>query len=839
MKILCIEDDEGLAKLLQRSLNKQHYRVEIAIDGQQGWELIQSSAYDLILLDWMLPSLTGIEICQRLRAGLHLPSSPNQDTPILLMTALDAVTNKVLGLDAGADDYVVKPFDFDEILARIRALLRRSQKTRSPLLQWGALCLHPSSCEVTYRGSPITLAAKEYELLELFLRNPEQIFSLDRLLFNLWTTGGTPSEGAVRAHIKGLRQKLKQAGAEDPIDTLYKLGYRLKQRQDRRTMKDEPTAEELSTPEAQGTASLAEEAPPTADRMTEPSSIPPEFLDVWQECRQSYCDRLLIIETAVTALEQGSLTPDQQQSAAQEAHTLIGSLGSFGLTEASHLSRQVQQLLKGLETLGPDDLAQLKQLIAQLKKHLEPSIPLPAEPEPLEEIAFSETLPLEFGEEKGSPKGATSSPFPSLLIVEDDFSLAQMLAKEASLGGWQVTIATTLKDAQQSFQASPFDTILLDIHLSDTAGNGLDFLAMVRRQAPDLPVVMLTADENFEDRVEAARLGSRCFLQKPIAPAQVLTALAQVLQQASRSSAHILIVDDDPALLQILCNLLQPCGYRVTTLSQPQAFWQTLEQAVPDLLILDVELCQPPATLPSTDALIPPLSGIELCQVIRSDLRWNRVPVLFLSAYADIETVQRSFAAGADDFLSKPVVPLDLLTRIKTRLEQRKLWQATELDELTGVSLRRKALLDLTRLMRLAQRQSQPLSLALIDLDHFKQVNDRYGHSAGDQVLRYVGQLLHQLVRQEDVVGRWGGEEFIVGMYGIHKEVGVRRLEEVLGRLRQFVFQDQSDEPFQVTFSAGVSQLPEDGSDLQRLYCVADQALYRAKAAGRKQIFSS
>ena len=237
--------------------------------------------------------------------------------------------------------------------------------------------------------------------------------------------------------------------------------------------------------------------------------------------------------------------------------------------------------------------------------------------------------------------------------------------------------------------------------------------------------------------------------------------------------------------------------------------------------------------------LIPPLSGIELCQVIRSDLRWNRVPVLFLSAYADIDTVQRSFAAGADDFLSKPVVPLDLLTHIKTRLEQRKLWQATELDELTGVSLRRKALLDLTRLMRLAQRQSQPLSLALIDLDHFKQVNDRYGHSAGDQVLRYVGQLLHQLVRQEDVVGRWGGEEFIVGMYGIHKEVGVRRLEEVLGRLRQFVFQDQSDEPFQVTFSAGVSQLPEDGSDLQRLYCVADQALYRAKAAGRKQIFSS
>ncbi len=841
MKILCVEDDEGLAKLLQRSLTKQHYRVELATDGQQGWEMIQASAYDLILLDWMLPNLTGIDFCQRLRARHYLPSSPNQDTPVLLMTALDAVTNKVLGLDAGADDYVVKPFDLDEILARIRALLRRSQRTRSPLLQWGEICLHPSSCEVTYQGHPISLAAKEYELLELFLRNPNQIFSLDRLLFNLWATGGTPSEGAVRAHIKGLRQKLKQAGAEDPIDTLYKLGYRLKQRQDERPPKDGPPPKDETAPDIQIPAPVAAEPVFATDVPSEPSPIPPEFLDVWQECRQSYCDRLLIIQTAVTALEQGTLTPEQQQSATQEAHTLIGSLGSFGLDAASQLSRQVQQLLKRSDTLSPSELTQLSQLIAQLQTHLDspanphpspdsrPEIQSPTEPQPL-------AIPKEI---KGAIAPPDSSPFPSLLIVDDDLPLAQMLAKEALSGGWQVKIATTLQDAQRFLNESLVDTILLDIHLSDNTGNGLDFLAMVRHQSPDVPVVMLTADENFEERVEAARLGSRCFLQKPIAPAQVLAALTQVLQQSSRSNAHLLIVDDDPALLQFLSNLLQPCGYFITTLSQPQQFWQTLEQTAPDLLILDVELCTPPAEPSSNDALVSPLSGIELCQVIRSDLRWNRVPVLFLSVHADIETVQRSFAAGADDFLSKPVVALDLLTRIKTRLEQRKLWQANDLDELTGVSLRRKALLDLTRLMRLAQRQKQPLSLAILDLDHFKQVNDQYGHAAGDQVLRYLGQLLHQLVRQEDVVGRWGGEEFIVGMYGISKQDGVRRLEEVLNRLHQFIFQDHSGQPFQVTFSAGVAQLPDDGSDLQRLYCLADKALYRAKAAGRKQILSS
>jgi diguanylate cyclase (GGDEF)-like protein len=143
---------------------------------------------------------------------------------------------------------------------------------------------------------------------------------------------------------------------------------------------------------------------------------------------------------------------------------------------------------------------------------------------------------------------------------------------------------------------------------------------------------------------------------------------------------------------------------------------------------------------------------------------------------------------------------------------------------------------DLTRLLRLADRQKHPLSLAILDLDRFKQVNDRYGHEMGDRVLNYFGNLLKQSFRLEDVVGRWGGEEFVVGLYGMSKFDGVKRLTEILQRLQQETFTTGDGRVLQVTFSGGIAQLVEDGTDLQALYRAADAALYRAKAAGRRQV---
>lgn len=794
MKVLCVEDDRNIAQLLQVILSQQRYHVDLAADGQVGWDLTEVYTYDLILLDVVLPKLDGVSFCQKLRANQASNLNPNRETPVILLTALDAVTNKVIALDAGADDYVVKPFDIDELLARIRALLRRNQKTLFPLLTWGDLSLNPNNCEVTHQGKQIYLAAKEYEILELFLRYPEQIFSPSRLLDRLWTANELPSEGAVRAHIKGLRQKLKQAGVVDILETIYKQGYRLKSQ---RVISKDGQENITSAPVvAVGVAS--------------------ELKVVWEKYRQSYCDRLFIIQQALTALQTGTLTPTQQHDAEQEAHTFIGSLGCFGLDTASHISRQIQQLLKRGTALDSTEILQLGKLVMQLQQ----------------EIFQYSGETLNQGEFLPSDPAILSA---SLLIVDDDLLLSKQIATEATNWGFQAEIAVNFQKAQELLHFQSYDVMLLDLNFPDFTENGLNFLAMVRSQYPKIPVLMLTAEDSFAQRVEAARLGIKWFLQKPIVPSEVLTTITQVIEQTNQSTAQLLIVDDDLVVLDFLRILLEPSGYQLTLLDQPDKFWETLEQTVPDLLILDIEFSVV-SHQNSEKGKISCWSGFDLCQVVRSDARWNRLPILFLSAHTDMETIQRSFSVGADDFLSKPIVPTELLTRVKTRLEQRQLWKLTEIDALTGVSLRRKALQDLTRLLQLAQRQQQTFSLAVLDLDHFKSVNDQYGHEMGDRVLNYFGKLLNQSFRQEDVIGRWGGEEFVVGMYGTSKEEGMRRLAQVLQQFSQHSFTTLDGTRFNITFSGGIAQTPDDGKDLQTLYQQADTALYQAKALGRNRI---
>ena len=237
MKILVVEDDELNAYALTAVLNNQNYAVEVATDGDAAWDLIETYDYDLILLDVMLPGLDGISLCRQIRSrGLQMP--------ILLLTGCDSSHEKAIGLDAGADDYVVKPFEQEELVARVRALLRRGGTTSQPVLEWGNLQLDPSCCEVTYNQDLLSLTPKEYALLELFLRNSRRVFSCSMILEHLWSYEDTPQEEAVRTHIKGLRQKLKSVGApNDLIETVYGIGYRLKPQSEETADKKQETAD--------------------------------------------------------------------------------------------------------------------------------------------------------------------------------------------------------------------------------------------------------------------------------------------------------------------------------------------------------------------------------------------------------------------------------------------------------------------------------------------------------------------------------------------------------------------------------------------------------------------
>ncbi|NJM45483.1 MAG: response regulator [Alkalinema sp. RU_4_3] len=221
MKLLLVEDNRQLAEQLADTLAEHHYVVDVARDGEEGWELAQLVPYDLLVLDVSLPRLDGVSLCRRLR-------SRGSQTPILMLTAHNSCADKVMGLDAGADDYLAKPIVLNELTARLRALLRRNVRELTPILAKGKLQLDPVAMQVTYDGAPVKLSPKEYLLLELFLRNSQRIYSRKAIMDQLWgLDADLPGEDTVKAHIKGLRNRLKLFGVQDLIQSVYGVGYRL------------------------------------------------------------------------------------------------------------------------------------------------------------------------------------------------------------------------------------------------------------------------------------------------------------------------------------------------------------------------------------------------------------------------------------------------------------------------------------------------------------------------------------------------------------------------------------------------------------------------------------
>jgi two-component system response regulator MprA len=220
-RILIIEDDEAILQVLRRTLSYEGYRVQTALDGNSGLVLAREEPPDLVILDWMLPGIDGLEVCRRLRTG--------GEAPILMLTAKDAVADRVLGLDAGADDYLVKPFDFDELLARVRALLRRAKPEARDTLTFGDLRLDLGTHQAFRLERAIELTAKEYELLELFMRNPRQVLTRDVIYDRVWGYDFGGESNIIEVYVRYLRQKTEAEGESRLIHTVRGVGYVLRE----------------------------------------------------------------------------------------------------------------------------------------------------------------------------------------------------------------------------------------------------------------------------------------------------------------------------------------------------------------------------------------------------------------------------------------------------------------------------------------------------------------------------------------------------------------------------------------------------------------------------------
>ena len=623
MKILLVEDDTITVNLLTRALNSQSYNVNTAGDGETALQLARAYDYDLIVLDVLIPKLDGISLCRELR-------SSGCQMPILLLTALDSRSNLVQGLEAGADDYMVKPFNIEELMARIRALLRRGKAALSSTsLTWENLQVNPDTTEVTYAEKVLHLTPKEYHLLELFLRNPQRIFSRSAILDRIWSAGEFPQEEAVTAHIKGLRHKLKAAGMSvDLVETVYGLGYRLK------SLPEDIESQKVSGETAE-TASESSESIRELNNDERRLKVLTVVAEIRAKLRANFIEKVAVFDRAIAQIQTRTLEEELRREAQDQAHKLVGSLGTLGLPQGSEVARKLEHLFKAQNVLKPGSVQKIEEFLDLLKQIFD------RPPEPESEVV------------------AQLSQQRRILIVDDDILQSDRLKIAASDSEFEIEVANSPQAARIAISQQPPNAILLDLTFSRTQENGLTLLAELRTEKPDIPVMVFSGHNQLSDRIEVARLGASGFLHKSLPPADILKAVAQVLDQTGPAEAKVMVVDDDVHLLAALKMILQPWGLQVTTLDEPEKFWEVLETTCPDLLILDVEM--------------PGYSGIELCLAVRNDLRWSKLPVLFLTAHSESETVRQMFVAGADDYVNKPIVEPELIARLLNRLERTQL----------------------------------------------------------------------------------------------------------------------------------------------------------------------
>ncbi|MFN6481194.1 response regulator [Nostoc sp. DedQUE07] len=785
MRILLIEDEEILASVLLKSLTKQHYVVDVVQDGQMGWEYTQSTNYDLLLIDVGLPKLDGITLCQRLRSGGCF-------TPILLMTAKDGSRERIQGLDAGADDYLIKPLDLEELQARIRALIRRGDRPCTPILEVGALRLDPSSCEVTYNNKLLELTAKEYSLLELFLRNPSRVFSRGDIIEHLWTFDDPPQEETVKSHIKYLRQKLKAAGAVDWIENVYGLGYRLNPgreqgRQGGRGAEGQRGSTSTTLSDRRGAEEQGEEEKSRISNRDVEQQFQQAMGGLWKQYQGLMVQRLTVLQELATALSGKTLTQELRKSGEREAHKLAGVLGMFEQDNGTLLARQIEQILGKDGDLSVSEKRQLLGLIEGL----------------------GNIINL-MGQNVDYQTSAAIAPEIStrLILIDPNLQLGSQLQQLVECMGicWQQI--SNLEDAKNFLQTTSPDLVVLNI---DDIGWRKESLALLRDLAtrtPPVPVLVLAATDELVERVTFAQYGARGFLVKPVTAAQVWDVSSQILQRTRSLRVNILAVDDDPLILAALRPMLEPWGMRMTGLENPLRFWEVLQSTKPDLLILDVEM--------------PHINGIELCRAVRTDPQWQELPIVFLTAHREMETVQQVFAVGGDDYVIKPVVGAELLARITHRLERSRLLQSLSTkDPLTGLTNQFQSNRDLQHLIAQAEKNQQSVCLAILSVTDLRQINIKYGHQAGNQVLQRWSRLFQSAFCSGEVLGYWGNGEFVVGVSGLTKTEVNHRLSEILTTLRQQIFTAFKGDRFQVICNFTVVEYPNDGLTIQSLYQAA------------------
>lgn len=359
-----------------------------------------------------------------------------------------------------------------------------------------------------------------------------------------------------------------------------------------------------------------------------------------------------------------------------------------------------------------------------------------------------------------------------------------------------------------------FDTFR---HLDDETRQALHAMAKC------IPVACLSSDGDIEARLEAARIGCQAYFTRPLDNASLLDTLDRLTAPPQAEAGKVLIVDDSPSLVAYYAAHLKNAGFVTQTVTDPLKTLEVLADNPPEIILLDMNM--------------PGATGQELAKVIRQQDAYLSIPIVFLSAESDVGRQREAMSLGGDEFLQKPIEPEHLISAVGSRVIRYRALRALMVrDSLTGLlnhtSYKERLCAEVNR----AKRLGKTFSVGLIDIDHFKNVNDTHGHPAGDRVIKNLSRLLKQRLRSADVIGRYGGEEFALVLPDTAMEAAVN----VLNQIREsFVAIEQhaGKAVFHCGFSAGVAQFPQL-METDSLIQAADEALYQAKHEGRNRVMA-
>lgn len=520
-------------------------------------------------------------------------------------------------------------------------------------------------------------------------------------------------------------------------------------------------------------------------------AAPADFATIAERARATNLERAKRIEAALLAAADGR-AEDEFAAAIRAAHQVAGSAGTFGLTRASELAREIEDLLAGGTFAEPATLLSAFTAVESLAEELR------REPEL----------------QRATPVAPGSRPC-RILIAHPDAEQASRLTLAARARAWATESVATAEAAVQAVAEGGLDAFVVDLSLPGLWAS--EVLSRARATQPPTPTLLLVPDDDFVDRVEAWRVGADGFISGELTPERILAAIARLLERAESARSRVLALDDDPLVLEMVRGAFHDSNVDVITVANPLRFWDQLTKVRPDLVLLDVDM--------------PAISGPEVCRMLRADAQWADLPVIFLTGKVPSDSVHSLFAAGADDYVPKPIVGPELVARVENRLERVRLARRmAQTDQPTGLLNRSTFESEYPGLARNAAGLGQPVALALLAVDDLRKIIDEHGAEAGDATLERLASLLRSHVHAGDLTGRWSEDTVAVAMPGMHRDDAIARLTTLL---EAFAAARVPGGPAAApSFTAVVAEEGPDGASLRELRTAVGATLGRAASAG-------